>query len=64
MGSNGWARDDHEKMFDLMAQGRIAPVIDRVIPMTGIQQAMHDLQDRKVIGKVVLEIGQSQGEQG
>ncbi len=58
VGSNGWGRDDHEKMFELMAKGRIAPVIDRVIPMSGIQQAMHDLQDRKVIGKVVLQVEQ------
>jgi len=57
LGSNGWEEDDHVKMLDLIGSGRIEPVIDRVVPMSGIRQAMHDLQDRKVIGKVVLEIG-------
>lgn len=56
LGSNGWQREDHVKMLDLIAAGRVSPVIDRVIPMSDIQQAMHDLQDRKVIGKVVLQI--------
>lgn len=57
LGSNGWEREDHVRMLDLIAAGRLEPVIDRVIPMSGIRQAMHDLQDRKIIGKVVLEVG-------
>jgi alcohol dehydrogenase len=57
LGSNGWEREDHAKMLDLIAEGRVAPVIDRVIPMSGIRAAMRDLQDRKVVGKVVIEVG-------
>lgn len=56
LGSNGWEREDHTKMLDLIAEGRVAPVIDRVIPMSGIREAMHDLQDRKVVGKIVLDL--------
>lgn len=56
LGSNGWERSDHQQMLELIRQGRLEPVIDRIIPMSGIVSAMRDLQDRKVIGKVVLEI--------
>lgn len=56
IGSNGWARSDHQAMLDLIAEGRLEPVIDRVVPMTDIQSAMHDLQSRRVIGKVVLKV--------
>ncbi|MEQ9814086.1 MAG: zinc-binding dehydrogenase [Azospirillaceae bacterium] len=54
IGSNGWEREDHVRMLDLLAEGAVVPVIDRVVPMTEIVPAMRDLQDRKVFGKVVL----------
>jgi alcohol dehydrogenase len=57
LGSNGWEREDHAKMLDLIAEGQVRPVIDRVIPMSGIREAMRDLRDRKVVGKVVIEVG-------
>lgn len=56
LGSNGWDRADHVKMLDLIATGRVDPVIDRVVPMSDIRDAMRDLHGRKVIGKVVLEV--------
>lgn len=56
IGSNGWQREDHYKMLDLIATGQLEPVVDRVVPMTDIQSAMRDLFDRKVVGKVVLEV--------
>lgn len=56
LGSNGWDREDHVKMLDLIATGKLTPVIDRVVPMTDIRDAMRDLHDRKIIGKVVLEV--------
>jgi alcohol dehydrogenase len=56
IGSNGWEREDHRKMLDLIASGQLEPVIDRVVPMSDIVSAMRDLHDRKVIGKVVLDV--------
>lgn len=56
IGSNGWQREDHETLLAMIAEGRLVPVIDRVVPMAGIADAMRDLHDRKVIGKVVLEV--------
>lgn len=56
LGSNGWEREDHVKMLDLIAEGRLVPVIDRVVPMSEIANAMRDLYERRVLGKVVLEV--------
>lgn len=56
LGSNGWSRQDHKQTLNLMATGELIPVIDRVVPMGQVGSAMRDLQERRVIGKVVLEI--------
>ena len=56
IGSNGWEREDHAKMLELIAEGRLVPVIDRVAPMSDIASAMRDLHERRVLGKVVLEV--------
>jgi alcohol dehydrogenase len=56
IGSNGWEREDHVKMLELIDQGHLVPVIDRVVPMTEIGSAMRDLHERRVLGKVVLEV--------
>jgi len=57
LGCNGWEREDHVQMLDLIADGRFSPVIDRVVDMGDIQGAMRDLAERRVTGKVVLKVG-------
>lgn len=57
IGCNGWEREDHVRMLDMIADGRFTPVIDRVVEMGEIRTAMRDLADRRVTGKVVLEVG-------
>jgi alcohol dehydrogenase len=57
LGSNGWKNSDHLKMLDLIAGGKVRPVIDRVIDMGEVMPALRDLHDRRVVGKVVLEVG-------
>ncbi len=54
IGSNGWSRDDHLACIDLIAAGRLDPVIDRVEPMENIARAVGDMLERKVLGKIVL----------
>jgi alcohol dehydrogenase len=56
LGSNGWSREDHLAVLALIDQGRLLPVIDRVVPMEDIQSAMADLMARRVLGKVVIRI--------
>lgn len=58
LGSNGWEREDHVTMLEMIAQGRLTPVIDRVVPMSGVANAMRDLHERRVLGKVVVEIAE------
>lgn len=57
LGCNGWEREDHEAMLAMIADGRFKPVIDRVVDMSRIRDAMRDLANRRVTGKVVLEVG-------
>lgn len=57
LGCNGWDREDHVQMLEMIADGRFSPVIDRVVDMGDIREAMRDLAERRVTGKVVLEVG-------
>jgi NADPH2:quinone reductase len=41
-------------MMELAASGGISPVEPTARPMDDVVQVLHDLQDRKVAGKVVL----------
>lgn len=54
IGSNGWLREDHIEMLDMIAKGELRPVIDSVRPMDEIRDAMSDLIERRVFGKAVL----------
>lgn len=57
LGCNGWENEDHVRMLNMIAEGSFRPVIDRVVDMGGIREAMRDMAARKVTGKVVLEVG-------
>lgn len=50
MGSKG----DLIRIVELVAQGKLIPVIDRVLPMSELRIAMDLLETRKVFGKIVL----------
>ena len=39
----------------LIAQGRMKPVIDKVLPLEQAREGLRLIQDREVIGKVVVE---------
>jgi len=54
LGSNGWLRADHEAMLELIAQGRVTPVVDSVRPFEQVRESMADLIERRVVGKAVL----------
>lgn len=57
IGCNGWEMEDHIRMLGMIADGSFVPVIDRVIGMADIRRGMRDLAERRVTGKVVLEVG-------
>jgi alcohol dehydrogenase len=54
IGSNGWSKEDLRAILDLIAAGRLAPVIDRVLPLEQTAEGERLLEDREVFGKVVL----------
>ena len=54
IGSDGWRRDELVTLLDMVADGRLQPIIDRVLPLEEIHEAERLLEDREVFGKVVV----------
>ncbi|MEN2977118.1 zinc-binding dehydrogenase [Tistrella bauzanensis] len=54
LGSTGFTRDDIAACLDLVAEGRLDPVIDRVLPLSEGREAVRLLEDREVFGKVIV----------
>jgi alcohol dehydrogenase len=55
IGSNGWTTGDLEALLQLLDQGRLAPVVDKVLPLEQAAEAERLLEDREVFGKVLLK---------
>jgi alcohol dehydrogenase len=55
VGSNGWAPSDQVELLDMVADGRIKPVVHSVRPLPELPVSLGELIDRKVFGKAVLE---------
>jgi alcohol dehydrogenase len=55
LGSNGWYPTEQVAMLGLVAGKRLEPIIDRIVGLGGVANAMQDLIDRKVFGKVVIK---------
>ncbi len=47
-------RGAYEQLFDLYQQGKIKPLVMAAYPMRDYLKALHTVQDRKVLGKVVI----------
>lgn len=54
LGSNGWTREDLETLLQMVRDGRLRPVIDRVLPLEESREGLRLLEDREVVGKVVI----------
>ena len=46
--------DDLAALMDLIGAGKIKPVIDKVLPLEEAREGLRLIQDREVIGKVVV----------
>ncbi len=55
LGSNSWERDDLTALLDMVAAGTLKPVIDRTFPLAEAAEALRLIEDREVIGKVIVE---------
>jgi NADPH:quinone reductase-like Zn-dependent oxidoreductase len=54
IGSNSFYDENLTALMDLVAAGRVKPVIDRVAPLEQAAEGLRLIQDREVIGKVVV----------
>src|SRR5256885_7059178 len=52
IGSNSFYDENLTALMDLVAAGRVKPVIDRVAPLEQAAEGLRLIQDRAVIGKV------------
>jgi NADPH:quinone reductase-like Zn-dependent oxidoreductase len=54
IGSNSFYDDDLQALMKLIATGKMKPVIDKVLPLEQARDGLRLIQDREVIGKVVV----------
>ena len=46
----------HAHMLQLYDEGALRPVIERTIGLDGVPQALADLEDRTVLGRIIVEM--------
>ena len=54
IGSNSFYDDDLAALMGMIAGGRIKPVIDKVLPLEQAAEGLRLIQDREVMGKVIV----------
>ena len=54
VGSDGWMREDLEELLRMDSDGRLSPVIDRIMPLAEAREAEALMEAREVLGKIVL----------
>src|SRR5215467_5654842 len=54
IGSNSFYDEDLKGLLALIAEGRMKPVIDKVLPLEEAKEGLRLIQEREVIGKVVV----------
>jgi NADPH:quinone reductase-like Zn-dependent oxidoreductase len=54
IGSNSFYDDNLSALMELIGAGKIKPVIDKVLPLDQAREGLRLIEDREVIGKVVV----------
>jgi alcohol dehydrogenase len=54
LGSNGWIRDDIQKLLGLVQSGELKVVIQRTFPLSEARSALQMIENREVFGKIVV----------
>src|SRR5258706_8947885 len=54
IGSNSFYDEDLKGLMALIAEGKMKPVIDKVLPLEQAREGLRLIQDREVFGKVVV----------
>jgi D-arabinose 1-dehydrogenase-like Zn-dependent alcohol dehydrogenase len=56
VGSRYVSLEELDRVVRLVADGRLHPVIDRVLPLEGANEALEALEAGEVVGRVVLDV--------
>jgi alcohol dehydrogenase len=54
IGSNGWMPDEQVALLEMVAEGKIRPVLHAVRPLEETPRSIQELIDRVVVGKTVI----------
>ena len=54
IGSNSFYIDNLTALMDMIARGEMKPLIDKTLPLEQAREGLHLIEDREVIGKVVI----------
>jgi alcohol dehydrogenase len=54
IGSNSFYDEDLSALMKLISEGKIKPVIDKVLPLEQASEGLRLIQDREIFGKVVV----------
>jgi len=54
IGSNSFYDDNLKALMEMIAEGKLQPVIDKTLPLDAAREGLRLIQDREVIGKVVV----------
>ncbi|MBA3590069.1 MAG: zinc-binding dehydrogenase [Methylibium sp.] len=54
IGSNSFYDEDLSALMEMIEDGRIKPVVDKVLPLEQAPEGLRMIQDREVLGKVVI----------
>lgn len=54
IGSNSFYIEDLTSLMDMISKGEITPVIDKILSLEDAREGLRLIQDREVIGKVVI----------
>jgi NADPH2:quinone reductase len=55
MGQPGMVNEPMAEMLDLVAEGKLSPVVGATYPLADARQAHEDLRSRRSTGKLVLD---------
>ena len=54
LGSNSWLPEDLETLMKMISDGKLSPIIDTVLPLEKTAEGVKLLEDREVIGKIII----------
>jgi NADPH:quinone reductase-like Zn-dependent oxidoreductase len=55
IGSNSYADENLKALMEMIAQGKIKPVVDKVLPLEQALEGLRLIREREIVGKVVVK---------